>query len=36
MDNENDYKLYIPSNVKTRLEFWKCFFITSSNKFNCI
>lgn len=23
MDNENDYKLYIPSNVKTRLEFWK-------------
>lgn len=23
MDNENDHKLYIPSNVKTRLEFWK-------------
>lgn len=23
MDNENDYKLYIPSNVKTRLEFGK-------------
>lgn len=23
MDNENEYKLYIPSNVKTRLEFWK-------------
>lgn len=23
MDNENEYKLYIPSNVKIRLEFWK-------------
>lgn len=23
MDNENDYKLYIPSNVKTRMEFFK-------------
>ena len=23
MENENDYKLYIPSNVKTRMEFFK-------------
>ena len=23
MDNENNYKLYIPSNVKTRIEFFK-------------
>ena len=23
MNDENDYKLYIPSNVKTRMEFFK-------------
>ena len=23
MNNENEYKLYIPSNVKTRMEFFK-------------